>query len=222
MTTGGGDSVTTGATSAGHADRLRPFTTTAEVPAVGGFDPRRGRPGVIRVRRPAPLALRVAVWLTAVLLLAGLAGLGIHRLRPSALGALEVKPTPSAGPATRSTSTTVAHAHTTAPAQPVSQTATTATGATLEVATAQYTVKVSPQAPCWVQVTAPGSPAPVFEGTLGAGEVKTFSAVNGQVELLLGASRVTVSVLFAGKSAPVWTFTPTSAPYQLRFMSASA
>lgn len=223
MATGAGDSVTTGGPNAGHADPLRAFTTTAEVPAVGRLDPRSGMaPGVIRVRRPAPLALRVAVWLTALLVLVSLAGLGIHRLRPSALGALEVKASPGVGvrPAPTSTPTTSAHARTT-PAEPVSQTAATATGATLEVAAAQYTIKVSAQAPCWVQVTAPGSPAPVFGGTLATGDVKTFSAVNGQIQLLLGARRVTVSVLFAGKATPLWTFTPTNAPYELRFTSAS-
>lgn len=209
-----------GGGSLGHADPLRPFTTTAEVPAVGRFDPRYG--GVRRVRRPPPLGLRVAVWVTAVLLLAGLAGLGIHRLRPSALGALEITTSPSptaAAPATSTPTTSARGAK--HPTAAVTETSATPTGATMEVSTAHYTVKVAAQAPCWVQATAPGSPSPVFAGTLIAGEDKTFSPLNGQVELLLGASRVTVSVLLAGSSAAAWTYTPTAAPFDLRFTSAS-
>lgn len=213
-----------GGTSRGPSDPLRPFTTTAQVPAVGRFDPRYGGdlgPGVIRVRRPAPLVLRVAVWVTAALLLAGLAGLGIHRLRPSALDALEVH-RPSSGPVLPSATTSTTRPHGGAShAAAVSQVATTTTGASFSVSAAEYTVKVSAQAPCWVQATAPGSPAPVFAGTLSPGAQKTFTAVDGQIEVLLGAVRVTVSLSLAGSSTPAWTYTPTSAPYDLRFTSAS-
>jgi len=227
VATRGGDIVTAGGAGSGHADRLRPFTTTAQVPAVGRFDPRPGDApwSVRRVRRPAPLALRVAVWLTGILLLVGLAGLGIHRLRPSALRALEVRPSPSSSAAAEATTTPpagTAHPRQTGPTVPVSQTATSATGATMEVETSQYTVKVSAQAPCWVEATAPGAPAPLYDGLLTTGDEKAFSALDGQLELLLGASRVTVEVALAGSTTPAWTFVPTTAPFDLQFTSAPA
>jgi hypothetical protein len=223
VVTRGGDSVAASQAGTGPADGLRPFTTTAQVPSLGGPGSHFADTGLIYPLSsrpaPAPVGLRVAVWATAVLLVVGLVGLGVHRLRPSALRALE------AGGAIPATSRTTLATRSPARAghggssAAVRQTQTSSTGATWAVDAAQYTVTVSAQAPCWVQVTDPESSSPTFAGVLGGGAQKSFASAGGRLNLLLGASRVTVSVVLGGASTPVWTFTPTAAPFTLSFTS---
>jgi hypothetical protein len=224
----------------GRPDPLQPFTSTAQVPAVGrgaapGFDPRFaptgsvapvGRPG----RAPAPLGLRLLVWLVLLLLVVAGAGLAVAHLKPAWLSSLRV------GTAPATTATTAAggrSSSTTAPAHSsgsgaghhepggIVETSTGSTSATVTVPAGGYTVAVEAQHPCWVQVTVPTSATPLFASVVPAGGQQTFHPANGRLALELGASGVTVSVTEAGKSAPAWHFSPVAAPFNLTFTSAA-
>lgn len=218
-----GDSATAWRTGGGSGTSLRPFTTTAEVPAVPG-DPRRSSTGPVppvrRRRRSAPLGLRLAVWTTAVLVVAGLCAIGLHREFPSWW---RTTPGTAAAPGPAGTGTSAPGASpgagTAGPTVTLSQTG--ATGATATVDTDQYTLTVSAQALCWVEVTTPGSAKPVFDADMQAGAQQTFHPSNGQLTLSMGASKVSVALFVDGKHTPAWQWTPTAAPYQLSFTSAS-
>ena len=89
-----GDDATAWNDDPGRPDPLQPFTSTAQVPAVGrggdlGYDPRFAPTGSVapvgRRRAPAPLGLRLLVWLVALLLAVAGSGLAIAHLKPSLL-----------------------------------------------------------------------------------------------------------------------------------------
>ena len=233
-----GDNATAWTDDPGRPDPLQPFTSTAQVPAVGrggdpGFDPRFAPTGSVGAvawgrRAPAPLGLRILVWLLALLLAAAGAGLAVAHLKPAWLSALRV------GTSTGTTPPTApAASSTTAPARRpssgttrrqtggVQETSTGATSATVSVPSGQYTVLVQAQHPCWVQATVPTSASPVFAAVVPAGGQQTFHSANGRLALELGASAVTVSVTEAGKSAAAWHFSPAAAPFNLTFTSAA-
>jgi hypothetical protein len=204
-------------------DSLRPFTSTAQVPVVAGprYGPEGAVPRAVR-RRPAPLWLRLAVWGTALLVLAGVAGIAVHKVRPSALASLEPGPArPAAATHPTRPPATVPAPHKPTTSDPVVETPTGSQAATVQVDTARYTVTVAPQDRCWVQVTGPTSTTPQFAGVMAAGQQQTFHPVNGQLGVDLGASHVTVSVTLAGQSTPAWQFTPAAAPFTLSFTSTS-
>lgn len=223
-------------TGTATSDSLRPFTSTAQVPAVSGSGPQYAdqhadqyvdtyggwvMPPKVR-RRPAPLWLRLAVWFTAVLVLAGLAGIAIHQVRPSALQSLEpgkAHAAPASHPAASHPAAAPARPSAPSASNPVTETSTGPQAASVQVDTAQYTVMVVAQNRCWVQATDPSSATPQFASVLAAGAQQTFHPSNGQLDLNVGASAVTVSVVLSGKTTAAWQFTPPAAPYTLTFSS---
>jgi hypothetical protein len=213
------------------------FTRTAQVPRVGGSpasyyrppDPRFVNTGVVPKvgpyappRRKAPLGLRILVWLVVLLLVAGIAGLVVHKVHPQWLKSLEVATGTSApvGPAASAGSGSHATSHS-------GSSTVTATGSGLaENVTVKvgglgsYAVVVSAQDPCWVQVNTPASFSPQFSQVMQGGQSQTFKPANGQLTLLVGASHVTVTVTVNGKPAK-WSFTPPTAPFTLNFAQSS-
>ncbi len=201
----------------GDTSHLRAFTQTAQVPQVTAtastvrpslppglrFDSTDSLPVTIRRRPdpcPAPLALRVAVWSTVLLLVLGAGGLAVHHWRPAWLAKIHLvagrgppAPPGSTGPpAVR-------------PHRPVvTETASGPLSATVTVRSPVYQVVVTTQAPCWIHVSSPASFAPVFSATVPAGTTKTFTSANGQLSVELGASHVTVTVQVLGKTVPGW------------------
>jgi hypothetical protein len=213
-------------------EHLRAFSRTAQVPQVR-------RPGASGVgllstvasgasvtptpmgpshsgylRRPrAPRLLKVALWVTAVALLAAGAGLVVHHYKPQWLRDIHLMhgtPAPVAGPPA-----TVAP-----PSGPVVAT-TTSDGTTTSVVVraAVYLVEVVPRAPCWIQVFHPGDPQAVFSGVLEPGETQSFAPKAGLLSVQFGASAVSVQVVTNGSAAPAWSYRPTVAPFQLNFSS---
>ncbi|HXQ74980.1 MAG TPA: helix-turn-helix domain-containing protein [Acidimicrobiales bacterium] len=214
----------------GDTSHLRAFTQTAQVPQVTAttstvrpslppglrFDSTDSLP-VTRRRPdpyPVPMALRVAVWTTVVLLVLSGAAIGVHHWRPAWLakihlvaGAGATHPAPGP-PAVR-------------PHGPVvTETASGPLAATVTVRSPVYQVVVATQAPCWLHVSSPASFAPLFSSTVPAGTTKTFTSGNGQLSVELGASHVTVTVQVLGKTIPGWVLKPTSAPLVVNFRSA--
>lgn len=210
------------------------FTRTAQVPRIGGSpasyyrppDPRFVNTGVVpkvgpyaAPRRKAPLGLRILVWLVVLLLLAGIAGLVVHKVRPQWLKSLEVATGTSApAPARPAASAGASHG---------ASSTVTATGSglaenvTVKVGSlGSYAVVVSAQDPCWVQVNTPASFSPQFSQVMQGGQSQTFKPANGQLTLLVGASHVTVTVVVNGKPAK-WSFTPPTAPFTLNFAQSS-
>ncbi len=168
---------------------------------------------------PAPLALRVAVWSAVLLLTLGVAGVAVHHYRPAWLAKLHLVPSATAPPVTRTGTT---GPHTTVPPAPVTQTSGGPQAATLDVRAAAYTVVVTTQAPCWINVTSPASFAPVFSATVPGGTTKTFAAVNGQLTVELGASHAVVTAQIGGRTVPHWSLTPGTAPFVLTFHSVTS
>lgn len=210
-------------------DSLRPFTSTAQVPVVTGTRyvetyAEWGMPRVVRWR-PAPLWLRLGVWFTGLLVVLGLAGIAVHKVRPSALRAFEAgtaRPAVthhSLAPASRAPAPVTSKTPSTS--TPITETSTGPQTGSVQVDTAQYTVTVTAQNRCWVQATVPASPTPVFASVLAAGAQQTLHPSNGQLDLNLGASGVTVSVTLANKTTSAWQFTPPAAPFTLTFTSST-
>lgn len=218
-------------------EHLQPFTRTAEVPVVAGGawatqDVYCAPTGMVaalpRYARPrAPFGLRLAVWLVALVLLAAVAGLVVHQVRPQWLRSLEVgngpaQPAPAA-PSASSTGGGATSGHAAAPASghpsPVRQTQAGPNSAAVSVTGASFQVIVSTQAPCWVQVTSPASFAPVFSQVMPAGTTQTFASSAGQLTVQVGASKVLLQVRIGGKTVPGWQFTPSAVPFTLNFTS---
>jgi hypothetical protein len=180
------------------------FDSTDSIPVTRR--PRRDRP-------PIPLALRVAVWTTLVLLVVSGVGIGIHHYRPAWLAKIHLV----------GTAGTVAHSHgTKAPAFQgplVSDTASGPLSAAVAVHSPVYEVVITTQAPCWLHVSSPTSFAPLFAATVPAGTTKTFTSGNGQLSVELGASHVTVTVQILDKTVPGWSLSPSSAPFVVNFHS---
>lgn len=214
-----------------HNPSLRSFTQTAQHPHLSGLvragpDPRFLPTGMVPavgppVVVPAPLLLRMAVWLCVLLVLAGVAGIAVHHFRPAWLR--DIESAAAAGPA----APVVSHGNTSTPTVPRSVTASVVaivdngdgTG-TVAVHSPSYTIVVqATTGACWVSVTGPGGGAPLFEQTLPAGATQSFPSQSGPMLLNLGSSHVTVSVQVRGKTVPGSSFTPKSAPYDLTFTS---
>lgn len=211
----------------GPDDPLRPFTSTAQVPAVAGAyaGAGGGEPAIVDRRRPAPLGLRLAVWATALLVVAGLAVIGVRQAYPSWLSAAPARH--SALAASGAATTTPGHSASSgsgpatppAPTGPVSLTPSGPAAATVSVDSARYSVQVVAGGRCWVEVTTAGSTSPLFASVMAPGAQQTFQAANGKLGVELGASMVTVKVLLPNQRSPAWQWTPTAAPYQLSFTS---
>jgi len=222
VATGGGESVTTTSAGTAPASSLRAFTSTAEVPRVQHRSPTvSGQQVAFGGRRPkAPLGLRLAVWATALLVVVGAALIWVNHQYPSLF-----HPAPAAAthaPVTPGTA---------APARPKAGTSTPSSGVvftqggptsgSVTVSSAQYTVTVSAQAPCWVKVTTPGGAPALFQAVMQPGAQETFHPANGQLAVNFGASKVTVTVLVGSAHTPSWQWSPTAAPFQLSFTSTS-
>lgn len=228
MTTRGEGNATAWGDGEGSGTSLRAFTSTAQVPSVAGLSPQGLDPflptGMVPAlparRAPAPLGLRIAVWMTALLVVAGLVLLGIHQARPAWLQGIEVGLAPAAATAP---TTPAPHSSTTTPSRqsgPVRISQSGSDSATVTVSSTQYTVLVSVQGQrCWVQASTPGSSAPVFASVVPQGAQQSFQPDKGQLTVELGASGVTVSVTLAGKHSPAWQYTPQGAPFTLNFAS---
>jgi len=215
----------------GDASHLKAFTQTAQVPMVGQrtvapptlppglrFDSTDAIPVTWRAREPdpAPLALRVAVWSTVLLLVLGVAGVAVHHWRPAWLAKIHLI---SGGPVR--TPASGGPSRTKAPAALVTETPTGPQSATLAVRAAVFSVVVTTRAPCWIQVTSPASFAPSFSATVPAGTTKTFTSSGGQLSVELGASGATVTAQIVGKTVPHWSLTPAAAPFVMNFHSAA-
>ena len=218
---------------AGQGEHLRAFTSTAQVPAVGwypGQHPSSAPTGTVPVYQPpvvepVNLLLRLSVWLVGFLVLVGLAGVAIHKVRPQWLRGFTVgatSPTTVAG----ETPTTAGNGSTQTTARsgqqkagPVTVTTQSPTAATVTVDATSYTVQVVTSAPCWVEVTGGSSSAATFAATLPPKTTKQFNAQNGTLTLNGGASGVVITVLENGKAVKGWQYTPTAAPFTLHFVS---
>jgi hypothetical protein len=215
----------------GDTGHLRAFTQTAQVPQVATrapvrpslppglrFDSTDSIPVTRRARRdlhPAPVALRVAVWTTVVLLVLSGAGIAVHHWRPAWLTKIHLV----AGPPS-ATHPAAAGAKAQSHAPLVSTAASGPLSATVSVRSPVYEVVVTTQAPCWVHVSSPASFAPLFSATVPAGTTKTFTSGNGQLSVELGASRATVTVQILDKPVPDWSLAPSSVPFVVNFRSA--
>jgi hypothetical protein len=184
-----------------------------------------------RRRARSPILLVASVWLVALALLAAVAGLVVHQVRPQWLKSLEVRtsatgpaPEPSASGRAASSSSKSASGAGGAAAHggTVHQTQAGANSATVSVAARSFEVLVSTQAPCWVQVTTPASFTPVFSAVMPGGAQQTFSSSNGQLTVQFGASKVTVQVRVGAKTVPGWQFSPGAVPFTLNFTSAAS
>jgi hypothetical protein len=209
---------------------LRAFTQTAQVPQVESRTVRPSLPPGLRFdstdslpvtrrshrdRPPIPMALRVAVWTTLVLLVVSGVGIAVHHYRPAWLAKIHLVGT--AGTSVRSHGTTAPAYH----GPLVSDTAAGRLSAAVAVHSPVYEVVITTQAPCWLHVSSPTSFAPLFAATVPAGTTKTFTSGNGQLSVELGASHAIVTVQILDKTIPGWSLTPSSAPFVVNFHSVS-
>ena len=165
----------------------------------------------------APLPLRVAVWLVAVLLVVGGAGLAAKHGAASWLGDIHWGPAPTPTfAASQNTSGSIASS---ASKPEVVLVSSGIGSAAVSVRAAQFSVVLVPTARCWVQVTTASSAVPVFAGILQPGDEKIIDAVAGQLTVQLGAGGVTVQVQVRGQIVPGWSFRPSVAPAILSFAS---
>ena len=184
------------------------------------YDPAWPRPAGSRRRAKAPFGLRLAVWATAVLVVAGGALLWVNHQYPSLLRSTTASGTQAAAATTPTTAPApTKRGGSSSPGVVLTQSGPASADVT--VSSDQYTVVVSAQAACWVQVAAPGGGAPQFDSVMRAGSQQTFHPTNGQMAMNLGASKVTVAVLIGSGHNPSWQWSPTDAPFQLSFTSTS-
>ena len=223
----------------GDGTHLRAFTQTAEVPGVkrtappsgnghdahrqfsdtGSFPAVPARYGYIR---PAPVLLRGAVWLTAIVLALSLVGLAVAHWQLQWLKDIHVVRTPvTAVPTTPTTPGATGRPGTPASSALVTQTDAGLGSFAVSVRAANYSVEVAAWGRCWTVVHTPQSFSPVFAATLPAGQVKLFDAVDGQMTVSMSALLVTVQVKIDGKAVKGWVFKPSTVPSVLNFNSIS-
>ncbi|HYA69593.1 MAG TPA: RodZ domain-containing protein, partial [Acidimicrobiales bacterium] len=233
-----------------RATHLEAFTRTAQTPAVGGSSGSVSAAGwlgfygtgqvlgqtgmypatpALRIRqvvRPAAWPVRVLVWTAVATLAIAGAGLVLAHVRPQWLRDAHLARVPHSASATSGSVTKEANG---APSTPSTTPASNSlvstgvpgpTGTPVVVQSAQYTVVLATSAPCWVEATAPGTPA-VFNQTLPAGAKQVLTPVNGQIDVELGSAGATVAVSLNGKIVPGWSFAPTTAPVTLLFTNAA-
>jgi hypothetical protein len=87
------------------------------------------------------------------------------------------------------------------------------------VRAASYTIVVTAFGKAWVQATVPPEPKPEFAAIMEAGQTQTLQPGNGQLDLNVGASGVTVQVQVNGQPVTGWNYKPTNVPYTLDFQS---
>ncbi len=220
-----------GPLSTGHLSRfpgdrtdMQAFTTTAQTGrVVGNGEMLTGaypavQPLRIRsVRRRVPVLLRLALWLTLLLILVGVAGLAVHHWRPQWLVDIHVVQGPPG--------TAVRHGPAPPPPAPapapVTLTPTSANSAVMTVRAANFTVVAQGLQPAYIQVATPASFSPVFSGIVAAGERRRFSSANGQLSIQFGGAQILVAVEVNGRTVPSSLFKPSVVPFTLNFSSAS-
>ncbi|MHB8439983.1 MAG: RodZ domain-containing protein [Acidimicrobiales bacterium] len=180
--------------------------------AGGGLYPRT-------VVMPAPLPLRLAVWLVALLVAVGAAGLAAQHGAAHWLGEIRLGPAPVRPFATsQNASGTVASPATRAV---VVLASSGPTSDAVSVRATQFSVVVETAARSWVQVSTSSGVAPTFAGMMQAGDVRVFDAVGGKLSMQIGAGGVTLRVRVGGQIVPGWSFRPPVAPLMLNFASTS-
>lgn len=223
----------------GDGPHLRAFTQTGQIPGLGGgggngFGGRdMTRTGVFRAVpagrgyvRPAPLALRIAVWATAVLVVVGLIGLAVGHYQRQWLADVHI--IRAATPNTQPSTATLPGPSTPRPSGGGSQSSTVTmsnTGpgaASVSVGAPEFSVVVSASQPCWVSASTPQSFQPIFQGVLQPGQTTTLASANGQLTVMLGASNVALAAKVNNRLVPGWLFKPPSAPFTLNFGSVSS
>ena len=188
---------------------------TAAVPGV-----RRRTPG--RHRTGPPVGLRVLVVFLALAVLVGVAGLLVHKFRPSWLQTIGI--THPQQSATTTTAATSRHTHTSTPTTVAKQAvfkiaSTTPTSATFDVSATSFAVQVVAVGNAsWVQANAPSQTTPLYSGILQSGQSKSF-VVQHSLTMQIGsaAAHVFVSV---GKQN-VGFYVPSVAPFTMNFQAVS-
>ena len=218
----GGRVTAAAGTSGNYGYAVSSGPPTGTFPVVPRAELRKGRRQVARARRRmhAPTSLKVATWVSAVLVLAVATGLVLDATRPKVLADAHILRVVPAGSSATGASggpspaaTTPVH-HQTFPVQP---TGSTPSSADFTVATAKFTVVVATSGPCWVQVTSSSSPVPLLSGVQPGAKVLSFPAV-GTMTVEVGSSAVLVGVTIKGRSA--FTDAPKAAPFTYTFAPA--
>lgn len=177
----------------------------------------------------------LAAALVLVLLVAGLAYLGLHHAGPTRPAHHQATSAPSTADAPRSAHGATAGSHdgttprspassakstkkrattsttTPPPTQLVAASSTPTTG-TYSVPSPTYTVTVTATRPCWVQVTAQPAGTVAWEGTIPPGQSQAVPA-SGRTTVEIGASGATVSVGGMPVVLPVGSVTPFTATF---------
>lgn len=204
-----------------------PFDTgddTGVVPAV----PIATTSGLVR-RNPMPWPMRAAAVALAFAVAAGGALLVVDRVHPSwlrGIGLARVSVPEAAGAATQLGHTAPTAEATDARGSSAAGTmviealrphSTSRNAATLNAGPAPVQMTVAAVGgPCWVQVTSPTSPSPLFAGVLAPGSSRSFSVTHSaSVELGSAAARVSAK----SRSGQLATYQPPVAPFTLSVRS---
>jgi hypothetical protein len=222
-------------------DHLRAFTQTGQVPKVGagstaaagsyGYDVAPGPPtgtfpvvprqelrqskrAVAKARRRlrAPRALKVVTWVTALLLVAVVAGTVLYNQRPALLVSAHILRVvePAGAPSAAHGTTTTGPGH----AAVVTPAGSGGLNSSYTVSTKDFVVDITTTGPCWVQVTSSQSSVPLIVGVQPAGRHLTYPA-QGAMTVQVGSSAVVVGVSVKGKV--VFYNAPRAAPYTYVF-----
>lgn len=169
-----------------------------------------GRPAQ-KARRPgAPVWLRLVVALVALAVLAGVAGLVIHQVRPSWLTSLGITHGPAAkGPAKAGAPASKPAVFTVA--------STSSTGATFDIRASAFLVRVIPVGSAsWMQATDSEHVSPIFAGVVAAGQSHDF-LVTGSITVEVGSPSAHAFISVGNKV--VGFYFPTAAPFTMTFQT---
>lgn len=207
---------TSAAGSRARVGTAQSATITAELPAVGGPEGSaiRRAPGVNAVRRQsAPVALRILVWLLALVLLVVTVATIVARVRPDDLAVLRHTVGPATTPSTPATSST-----TTPPT--FRQVSASATAITYAVPATSYDLVITVSAPTFIEGHSPATSSQwAFARTISPTKPTTIS-ITGSSTLTMFKTPTSVSVQANGKvlgsvAQPklgvTYTFEPSSA-----------
>lgn len=216
----------------GDAEQGQDGPSTGMLPVVSSHSMKDTRRTANRARRrrQAPRALQVSTWLTVLLLVVALAGLGVQHWRPQWLvrwHAIHISQpavaTRQVGTRSRTTVTprtvskSVAGSSTTG--SPVRLVGTdNQTTASYAVDTPHFTLVVATLRRCWLQVSSPVSITPIAAGIQRGGHIQSFPA-NGALTVEVGSAAVIVAITINGRR--VFRVTPTIAPFTYTFTGQS-
>lgn len=171
-----------------------------------------GRPAPRPKKPRSPIWLRLVVGLVALAVVAGVAGLVIHQVKPQWLNSLGIThdhtTTPPAKPGVPVTTPgvfTVAN--------------TTSTGATFDIRASAFLVRVIPVGSAsWMQATDAQHVSPIFAGVVGAGQSKDF-LVTKSITVEVGSPSAHAFVSVGTKV--VGFYFPSAAPFTMTFQTVS-